>query len=181
MKISSNGIQQITSHEGLRLEAYDDAQPNRKITSASQVKGTLTIGYGHTRTAKVGMKITKEQAENLLRQDLAYFENRLAKLVKVDVNQNMVDALLSFMYNIGDGNFAKSTVLKVLNEKNYSAVPDAILMWNKPAGIIGRRTDEAKLFLSDFGVLKAVNVSARNIATDIGTLAAAGLAYFILK
>lgn len=181
MKISSNGIQQITSHEGLRLEAYDDAQPNKKITSASQVKGTLTIGYGHTRTARVGMKISEEQAKNLLRQDLAYFENRLAKLVKVDINQNMVDALLSFMYNIGDGNFAKSTVLKVLNEKKYDAVPAAMLMWDKPAGIVGRRTDESKLFLMDFGVLKAVNVTTKNILTDVSTLAAAGLALLILK
>ncbi|WP_158629452.1 lysozyme [Flavobacterium microcysteis] len=181
MKISSNGILQLTSHESLRLEAYDDKQPNKKITSASQVKGVLTIGYGHTKTAKVGMKITKEQAQNLLAQDLRYFENRLAKLVKVDVNQNMVDSLISFMYNIGDGAFAESTVLKVLNQKKYDAVPAAMLMWNKPAGIVGRRTDESKLFLLDFGVLNSVNVTAKNIANDAITLAAAGLAFLILK
>lgn len=179
MKISSIGISQITSHEGLRLEAYDDAQPNKKITSASQVKGTLTIGYGHTKTARVGMKITQAQAESLLRQDLQYFENRLAKLVKVDVNQNMVDSLLSFMYNIGDGNFAKSTVLKRLNQKDYQGVPDAILMWNKPAGIIGRRTSEAERFLLDFGVLPFVNVTARNVAND-GLALVAGIAGLLL-
>lgn len=180
MQISSNGLKQIASHEGLRLEAYDDAQPNKKITSLSQVRGTLTIGYGHTKTARVGMKITQAQAESLLLQDLKYFEARLAKLVKVDVNQNMVDSLLSFMYNIGDGNFAKSTVLKRLNSKDYQGVPSAMMMWDKPAGIVGRRAAEASNFLLDYGVLPFVNVTAKNVVSGVSSLMAAGLALLIL-
>lgn len=176
MKISSQGIQFLKEHESLRLMAYDDKQPNKTITSASQVIGTLTIGYGHTKTARVGMKITAEKALELLQSDLVYFEKRADALVKVDVNQNMVDALISFMYNIGDGRFKTSTVLKRLNAKDYAGVPSAMLMWNQPAGVVGRRTQESELFIRDFGVLSPVNVTAKNLGTDIAGLVGIGIA-----
>lgn len=141
-------IELIKRHEGLRLQAYLPT-PNDK----------WTIGYGHTKTAHKGMIITNERAEELLRQDVAWVEAAIAKLVKVKLSQNQYDAIASLIYNIGEGAFAKSTVLRELNAGNYQAAADAFLMWNKQRskttgklnvlkGLTKRRAEERQLFLT---------------------------------
>ena len=99
MKTSNNGIELIKRHEGLRLNAY-------KCTS-----GKLTIGYGHTKGVKIGQTITKEEAERLLREDLIVAENEINRH-NLNLNQNQFDALVSFVFNVGIGNFQTSTLLK---------------------------------------------------------------------
>lgn len=167
MKISQNGIRQLTSHEGLRLKAYDDKQPNKNITSETQVLGTLTIGYGHTKRVYPQMTITEQKAVELLRIDLDYFEKIVTKKVKVDLNQNQFDALVSFCFNVGEGNFGSSTLLKKLNANDYVGASEQFLVWNKPASILGRREDEKALFMQDYGVLPFINPSAKNVGNEI--------------
>ena len=77
MKINKEGLDLIKSFEGCRLVAYDDLQPSKKITNMSQVKGTLTIGYGHTAGVYVGQVISQEQADNMLSEFLktAFLKN----------------------------------------------------------------------------------------------------------
>lgn len=141
-------IDLIKRHEGLRLQAYLPT-PNDK----------WTIGYGHTKTAHKGMIITESKAEELLRQDLAWVEDCIKKLVKVPLTQNQYDAVASLVFNIGEGNFSGSSVLRRLNDKDYQGAADAFLMWNKQRskttgklgvlkGLTKRREEERKLFLS---------------------------------
>lgn len=103
MNISRNGIEFIKKEEGLVLNAY--------LCPAN----VLTIGYGHTNGVKKGDKITEEQAEDFLVNDLLYSERIVNKMVKVKLNQNQYDALVSFVFNVGSGNFINSTLLKKLN------------------------------------------------------------------
>ncbi|MGL4997849.1 MAG: lysozyme [Cetobacterium sp.] len=139
MKISNMGIALIKKFEGCKLEAY-------KCPS-----GVITIGFGHTKTAKSGMVITKEKAEELLRKDLEYFEKKVYQYITYKVRQCEFDSLVSFMYNIGSGAFKDSTLLRLLNENRKDLVPEQFHRWNKSNGkilngLVKRRKYEADLF-----------------------------------
>jgi len=184
-RISDNGLAIVAQNEGLRLKAYDDAQPNKNITSASQVKGTLTIGYGHTRGVKVGQTCTQQQAMQWLRDDIKSAEADLTRDCKVRLTQNMVDALVDMYFNIGGPRCKGSTFMARLNAGNYEGCAEAFLMWNKPDGIIGRRKDAKELFLRGMGVLPffdadgqpgAGGSSGGGLALKIGLAALLGLA-----
>jgi lysozyme len=97
--------------------------------------------------------ITKEEAEILLKKDLQPREKSLNILVKVNINQNQFDALMSFIYNIGVANFKQSTLLKFINDRLFDKVPDQFRRWkyiNKVVskGLLKRREEEIKLWLS---------------------------------
>lgn len=122
MEISQKGIDLIKNFEGCSLEAY-------KCPA-----GIWTIGYGHTGTDVVkGRKIIQEEAERLLRQDLAVHCNNVTKLVKVALNQNQFDSLVSLEFNIGYGNLLTSTLLKLLNAKDYKGAARRFLFENQNA------------------------------------------------
>ena len=154
MKLSREGIEMIKSFEGLRLLAYDDLQPNIKITDISQVKGVLTIGYGHTGNVTVGQVITEEQAEQLLIQDLQSKMNYVKKYVNFTLNDNQFSALVSFCYNCGQNNLRN-----LVRNRTIPQIADAILLYNKAKdnktgkyvvlkGLVRRREAERKLFLT---------------------------------
>lgn len=118
MKTSEEIQNFIKNQEGLRLNAY--LCPAR----------VWTIGYGHTGADVCkGKVITKEQAESYFRNDVAIHENNVSKLVKVPLNQHQFDALVSFEYNIGYGQFASSTLLRLLNQKKYSEAAEQFGRW----------------------------------------------------
>ena len=140
MQISNDGINLIKQFEGCVLSAY-------KCPA-----GVWTIGYGHTKNVKQGMKITKEQATNLLKDDLKIYESYVNKYVKVKLNQNQFDALVSFTFNCGGGALKSSTLLKKLNKGDYTGAANELLRWNKAngkvlAGLTRRRKAEKALFL----------------------------------
>jgi lysozyme len=88
--------------------------------------------------------------ENALEQ---IFIPKLKQYVNVDLTQNQIDAALSFMYNVGVGNFAGSTFLKMINQQHWCSAADALLLWNKAGGkvvpgITVRRQAERSQFLS---------------------------------
>lgn len=140
-QVSATGLALIKRWEGYRSLAY--------LCPAK----VWTIGYGHTKTVKPGMKITIDQAEKLLRKDLVVFEQAVVRLVQVPLSQNQFDALVSFTFNVGTNAFANSTLLAALNRKNYPAAADQFLRWSKVGnttlkGLLDRRIEERKLFLS---------------------------------
>ena len=97
------------------------------------------------------MRITPEQAEKFLKEDLKTFEKIVKDNVKVPLNQNQFDALVSFVFNVGGGNFKNSTLLKVLNKGDYSAAAGEFSKWvycggKKLPGLVRRRQAEAELF-----------------------------------
>jgi lysozyme len=147
MKISQNGIDLIKHFEGLRLESYQD------------VAGIWTIGYGHT-GPEVGpnQTISEAEAEQLLRKDLNRFEQGVASMVRVDIDQNQFDALVSLAFNIGLNAFRGSTALRLLNRGDLLGAAEAMTWWNKATingvkrevlGLVRRRAAEAALFLQN--------------------------------
>ena len=139
MKISAEGLALIKKFEGCELAAYQDAV------------GVWTIGYGHIKGVKEGMTITKQQAEEMLLEELVEYENYVLEAVNHQLDQCMFDALVSWTYNLGPSNLNSSTMLKVLNAGDYDAVPEQIKRWNKAGGkvlqgLVRRREAEALLF-----------------------------------
>jgi GH24 family phage-related lysozyme (muramidase) len=140
-KISQKGIDLVKSFEGgPYLDAYRDPV------------GVWTIGYGTTSGVKAGMKITKSQAEQYLREDLDQFEKAVKDNVKVPLNTEQFSALVSFTYNVGEGALASSTLLRLLNQGDYRGAADQFLRWNKGGGqelpgLTRRRNAERAMFL----------------------------------
>jgi lysozyme len=134
MKTSENGLNLIKSSEGLRLIQYKDSY------------GKIAIGYGHIvkKSESFQSGITKQQAEDLLLQDVAVVENTLNKCSLL-LNQNQYDALIDFGFNEGTGH------LKVLISHGIALIPEYILQWNKSegkviAGLTARRKRELTLW-----------------------------------
>ncbi len=139
--ISQAGIDLIKRWEGYRSQAY-------------LCPGNVwTIGYGHTKGVRQGQVISQAQAERLLKDDLKYFEKEVDNLIAVPINQSQFDALVSFAFNVGVNALAKSTLLKLLNQKDYAGAASQFGRWvytnsKKLPGLVKRREEEKKLFLS---------------------------------
>ena len=143
MNISNEGISLIKKFEGCELESYQDAV------------GVWTIGYGHTKNVKEGMTISKEQADNMLLNELDEYCEHVEKAVDVTLKQNEFDALVSWVFNLGPTNLKSSTMLKVLNSTHvdWADIPYQIQRWNKVngevnEGLVKRRKSESLLFKS---------------------------------
>lgn len=145
METSIKGLVEIVGHEGICLKPYKDSV------------GVWTIGVGHTNSDGIDPKtmhrdeeLTIKEAIDLFKHDIKRYENAVNNAVKVNITQEQFDALVSWCYNVGCGGMKNSTAIKRLNS-NYSkkSVADAIMMWQKPKEIVGRRRKEAKLF--EFG------------------------------
>ena len=140
-RISQKGIDLIKEFEGLELTSY--------LCPAN----VWTVGFGHTKTARKGQKISAAGAEDLLRVDLSGFEAAVTDSVKVPITQNQFDALVCFTYNVGIGALLSSTLLKKLNAGDYAGASLQFLRWDKGGGKIlpgltRRRIAESQLFLS---------------------------------
>ena len=141
MRISEHGIQTIKNFEGLSLKAYRCPA------------GVWTIGWGSTAGVTAGMTITLAQAEDMLRAEVERFEKAVNRLVEVPLSQNQFDALVSFAYNVGDGALARSTLLRLLNQGDYDAVPGQLARWTHGGGrvlpgLVKRRRMEGELWMS---------------------------------
>ena len=149
MKLSQRGIDLIKQFESYSSKAYPDPATGG---------APWTIGYGTTiypSGAKVakGDEITPNHAEYCLRNDVAKFESGVSALLKVPTTQGQFDAMVSLAYNIGLGNFSKSTLLKKHNEKCYTCAAGQFPAWNRAAGkvmngLIRRRNAERDVYMS---------------------------------
>lgn len=138
MKTSQRGINLIKQFEGVRLTAY-------KCPA-----GVYTIGYGHTRGVKRGMKITEEEASAFLTADLLNSEKAVERYDSVyHWNQNEFDALVSFTFNCGAANLRS---LLRNGRRNRSQIAETLPLYRKAGGKIlkgleRRRAAEKALFL----------------------------------
>lgn len=162
MNISSAGIALLKQFEGLRLKPYND------------VAGHATIGFGHLlhfgnvtpADIKQYANFNLAAAESLLRQDCAVRLATInAKLPKnIVLNQGQIDALLSLLFNIGEGNlFQKSSVWKYIVAGNMAAAAGSFAAWNKAGGkiypaLVARRAAEAALFMSGSAIKAATTI-----------------------
>lgn len=149
MRISEEGIELIKRFESFRGRPY--------ICPA----GKWTIGYGSTfypdgtSVTPLDKEITEQEAEGILLVNLEDYERYVNRVVDVEVTQSEFDALTSFCYNVGSGNFGTSTLLRMLNEGYAKAfVADQFDRWvhgGNPKrvlnGLVRRRAAEKALFL----------------------------------
>ena len=144
MKTSYIGRKLIKTFEVYRSEAY----------LCPAVK--WTIGYGHTSGVKEGDTCTKEQADLFLQEDLQWAE-KVVSSQNLDLNQYQFDALVSFVYNVGSGNFQSSTLLQKIkaNPKDYAAIEEEWKKWKHSGGkelegLVRRRAAEFELYKNGF-------------------------------
>ena len=146
MSVSNKGADLICEFEGKRLVAYDDGV------------GVWTIGFGTIKypngvRVKKGDTCTLDQAKEYMRHDLIEFEHTVNSSVKVPLNQNQFDTLVSLAYNIGSSAFKSSTLVKKLNAGDYQGAADQFNVWinaggKRMQGLVSRRDREKLLFLS---------------------------------
>ncbi len=144
MRLNKTGIDLIKESESLRLEPYYDQA------------GRLTIGYGHLiEPGESFGSITEAEAEALLIDDVRTAENTVNQLVGVPLNQTQFNALVSFVFNVGAGAFAASTLLRKLNQGDYEGARQEFKRWKYVTiagvktvsnGLLARREREAQEF-----------------------------------
>ena len=146
MILDNKGYLFITKHEGLILKPY--------LCPAK----IPTIGYGNTyypngkKVTLLDKDITKQEAFEIFKEIANRFGKRVDELVTSNINQNQFNALVSFCYNIGTGNFSSSTLLKKVNKNpNDLTIKAEFLRWNKANGkvingLTNRRIEEADLY-----------------------------------
>lgn len=158
-KISDEGIKITKAFEGFEPELYNDPA------------GNCTIGYGHlikksrcngdepgeishcevSRAGELRTSITLMRGEQILRCDILIAEVAVTQLVRPDLTDGQFSALVDFAFNVGTGNFAKSTLLRVVNSGDYSRVPGEFRRWirvgpNILRGLQKRREEQIALF-----------------------------------
>lgn len=148
--ISTRGLNLLANFEGLRTKAYPDPATGDE---------PWTIGIGTT-IYPSGIKVRKgdvctvQQAYDYARWDIANIEDDIDRVLKVSLNQNQRDAVISFVYNLGIGNFSKSTLLKKINKNpNDPSIRAQFMVWNKAGGkvlrgLTLRREAEANYYFS---------------------------------
>jgi lysozyme len=154
MQMTEQGLELLKQWEGFKSKVYKDSA------------GLPTIGVGHLITQSEKMSgaivinrlaveyadgLTDQQVLDLLGQDVQPAEQAVNNGVKVALDQDQFDALVSFTFNTGTGAFSSSTLLKVLNQGQYDQVPNQLRRWNKAGGqvvqgLVNRRENEIKLW-----------------------------------
>lgn len=142
LTMSQKGKMFLCGLEGICLSKYYDSV------------GVATIGVGITRTEipdlaswPLNKQISIKECFELLDKSLARYVNAVNKVLKVKITQSQFDALVSICFNIGTSGLTKSTFMKRINaQASERDIFNAIMMWNKPPEILGRRRKEASLF-----------------------------------
>lgn len=148
--LSAFGLSELVTGEGGYVR-------NAYLDSA----GVPTICVGHTRGVKMGDVATRAQCEAYLREDLRWSEAAVRRLVKVPLTQHQYDTLVIFTFNVGEVNFANSTLLRKLNAGDTVGALHEFPKWNKirdpktkalvvSRGLTNRRAMEMRLFLKDY-------------------------------
>ena len=160
--VNADTLALLKEFEGLVLNAYPDPGSKNGIP--------WTIGYGHTKGVKKGDKITAAQAEEFLKADIAVAINVLRQYVKVPLNENQEGAMASFILNLGEGQFKKSSVLKYINAGRLAEVPGRMALYRMNDGkvmngLVRRRSAEGNLWMKP--VSTNVQTSDAKVAQEI--------------
>ncbi len=157
-KVYDRGIELTKESEGFVGKLYNDAA------------GYCTIGYGHliklagcdgTESDEFRAGITVPRGTEILRVDMEKAETGVMILVDVNLTDGQYAALCDFVFNVGAGNFKKSTLRRRINARDFDRVPFEFRRWvyaggRKLAGLAKRRENEIKLFFEDTGVPRAI-------------------------
>lgn len=130
----------VSYYEGYEPTAYRDPV------------GIATICYGHTATARMGQTLSQAECTDLLQADLGTAFAAVDRRAQVKLPPPTRAALASFVYNIGEGNFARSTLLRKLNAGDLRGACHELSRWvyaggRKLNGLVKRRATERELCL----------------------------------
>lgn len=136
ISLSATALVAIALHEGYKENAY--------LPLAGDIP---TIGFGTTSGVKLGDRTTPEKALQVALRDIQKFEGAVKQCVTVPLTQGEYDAYISLSYNIGTGNFCRSTLVKKLNQLDYEGACKEILRWDqfkgkRLPGLTKRRQEE---------------------------------------
>lgn len=159
LALSSVGAVGIVAHEGMKRVAYVDPV------------GIVTVCAGHTRTAQLGQVKTEAECAELLKQDVKDAEAAVKRLVKTPLTQAQFDSLVSLVFNIGQSNFAKSTMLKKINANDCWGAGKEFDKWvlakgQVLPGLVKRRADERKNFETGCAHEKYITVAPPTFPFD---------------
>jgi GH24 family phage-related lysozyme (muramidase) len=149
MKTGKAGRQIIQKWEG-----YHTALPNgdcEAYLDRVAVPPVWTIGFGCTEGVHKGMVMSRKEAEAFLDKEIAQTEAEVAKVLRVELNQNQYDALISIAYNLKGGIRKAPTLMKHINNQDWAAASKAFMLYTgagkkKIQGLVNRRADEVRLF-----------------------------------
>lgn len=135
MKLSDQGIKLLIEREGRRNSAYPDSE------------GVPTIGIGHTGPeVQLGLTWSDAQVDETFRSDIVRFEDALNANITVPLQQNQFDALVSWLYNVGEDWAHRATLIKDINEGHMISAASAFDQWHIPPEITSRRNGEREQF-----------------------------------
>lgn len=145
MLLSPIGRAVLVAREGRRLSAYRDTA------------GIWTIGIGHTAAAgppivRRGLTITAAECDAIFARDVEAYAAAVRENLRTALPQHSFDALVSVCYNIGPAAFARATFLKRLEAGDLAGAREALLWWDKPAAIRGRRRAEADQLVTPYAL-----------------------------
>lgn len=154
MKASKACLDLIKQFEGYHKRTADGSAAAYLDPVNIPTIGWGTIRYPDGKEVRLGDVRTELQCSEYLAYEVSTKSAAVEKLVKVPLTQSMFDALVSFTYNVGAGAFAESTLLRMLNDGNYEAAGQQLLVWNKGGGrvlpgLVRRRDAEMALFFKD--------------------------------
>ena len=158
VKVSDKCIKMIKHHEGVRTKPYQ----------CPALLWTVGVGHvidpSHAKLTLDGRKqvgipagwdrvLSNEEVDNILKTDLARFEQGVTRLCPVPLTQGQFDALVSFSFNVGLGNLQRSSIRMKVNRGDMEGAADGFLDWTKAGGkvlkgLVNRRNDERALFMS---------------------------------
>jgi lysozyme len=160
MKVSDRLIQMIKHDEGVRVKPYrcparlwtvgvGHVIDQSHIKMPFEERMTLPIPAGWDRT------LSMDEVNAILAKDLESFERGVLRLApNLAGRQSKFDACVSFSFNVGLGNFQRSTIRMKIQREEWQAAADSFLLWTKAGGkelpgLVKRRKGERALFLSD--------------------------------
>jgi len=155
MKINEKGLAIIKRFEGLGDGNADtpDLEPYMDCVGIPTLGWGSCWGLSGDRVTLDHPPITKDEAEFLLARELRQTENAIARLVRVPITSNQFSAVCSLVYNIGSGNFQRSSVRMQINRGSFVDASNEFWKWRRASGrilkgLVRRREAERRLFVS---------------------------------
>lgn len=155
--VSDEGLELTKASEGFRGTLYNDAA------------GYCTIAFGHliklarcdgTESPELLDGVTKDEGTRLLVEDMSAAQTTVMVAVEANLTDSQYAALCDFVFNVGSGNFRRSTLLKVVNREVFENVPHELRRWVKAGGrvlpgLVTRRENEVELFFDGLPIPRA--------------------------
>lgn len=139
MEVSKEFFKLLQKSEGREANVYPDSGGaptigiGHLLTKSERTSGKIIIGGV---PVKYSFGLTEQQIDDLCKQDVKSAVDTVNKMIKVSLSQYQFEALVDFTFNVGNKAFTDSTLLRLLNQGNYDAVPAQMRRWNKDNGVI---------------------------------------------